>query len=77
MDDAMQHILDAITEGSTSPEAITALPMPETYRAVTVHKDETEMFAGMASARQGPAQVAPRRGVPAARARPRRGVRRR
>jgi crotonyl-CoA reductase len=47
VDDAMQHILDAITEGDTSPEAVAALPMPQTYRAVTVHKDETDMFAGL------------------------------
>ncbi len=47
MDDAMKHILDAILDGDTSPEQVTALPVPQTYRAVTVHKDETEMFAGL------------------------------
>jgi crotonyl-CoA reductase len=47
VDEAMQHILDAITEGDTSPEAVAALAIPRTYRAVTVHKDETEMFAGL------------------------------
>ncbi|MFQ3563191.1 crotonyl-CoA carboxylase/reductase, partial [Streptomyces gramineus] len=24
-----------------------ALPLPESYRAITVHKDETEMFTGL------------------------------
>jgi crotonyl-CoA reductase len=47
VDEAMQHILDAITEGDTSPEAVAALTIPATYRAVTVHKDETDMFAGL------------------------------
>jgi crotonyl-CoA reductase len=47
VDDAMQHILDAILGGETSPEQVAALPMPSTYRAVTVHKDETDMFAGL------------------------------
>jgi hypothetical protein len=49
VDDATQHILDAILEGGTSAEDMAALPMPATYRAVTVHKDETEMFAGLAT----------------------------
>ncbi|WP_374200994.1 crotonyl-CoA carboxylase/reductase [Streptomyces bambusae] len=51
----MKEILDAIAastaSGSGSP-AVTAadfaaLPLPESYRAVTVRKDETEMFAGI------------------------------
>ncbi|HET8615878.1 MAG TPA: crotonyl-CoA carboxylase/reductase [Actinomycetales bacterium] len=54
MDDAMKHILDAITSGDTSPEAIAALPVPQTYRAVTVHKDETEMFAGLPTREKDP-----------------------
>ena len=67
----MKQILDAILAGDTSPEEFAALDLPESYRAVTVHKDETEMFAGLDSARQGPPQVAARRGRRAARARAR------
>ncbi|MFD0352296.1 crotonyl-CoA carboxylase/reductase [Streptomyces sp. NPDC127110] len=53
----MKEILDAIAastaSGSGSP-AVTAadfaaLPLPESYRAVTVHKSETDMFAGIAT----------------------------
>ena len=53
MDDAMQHILDAILAGGTSPETA-ALPCPTTYRAVTVHKDEAEMFEGLPSREKDP-----------------------
>jgi crotonyl-CoA reductase len=54
VDEAMQHILDAILTDETSPEQVAALPMPATYRAVTVHKDETEMFAGLPSREKDP-----------------------
>ena len=54
MDDAMQHILDAILGGETSPEQVAALPMPSSYRAVTVHKDETDLFAGLPSREKDP-----------------------
>ena len=49
---------------------------PTTVRGALVQADEQEMFAGLDVGGQGPAQVDPRRGVPAARARARRGVRR-
>ncbi|MCW2757192.1 MAG: Crotonyl-CoA carboxylase or reductase,ethylmalonyl-CoA producing [Nocardioidaceae bacterium] len=45
----MQQILDAIQAGDTSADDFAALPLPETYRAVTVHKDEAEMFEGVPS----------------------------
>jgi crotonyl-CoA reductase len=54
VDDAMQHILDAILAGQTSPEQVAALPMPSSYRAVTVHKDETDLFAGLPSREKDP-----------------------
>ena len=72
----MQHILDAILAGDTAQEDFANLDLPESYRAVTVHKDEVDMFEGLDDPRQGPAQVAARRRRAAARARPRRGVRR-
>jgi crotonyl-CoA reductase len=41
----VQKILDAILAGEL--EAIGSLPVPESYRGVTVHADETEMFEGL------------------------------
>ncbi len=52
----MKQILEAILAGDTTSEAYAALPLPESYRAVTVHKDETEMFAGMATRDKDPRQ---------------------
>ncbi len=54
MNDASQQILDAITAGDTTAEEFAALEVPDHYRAVTVHKDEVEMFAGAAAADKDP-----------------------
>jgi len=43
----VKQILDAILAGTTTTEEYAALELPDHYRAVTVHKDETEMFAGL------------------------------
>jgi crotonyl-CoA reductase len=43
----VQNILDAILAGDTTPEEYANLPLPESYRAVTVHKDEADMFEGL------------------------------
>ena len=43
----MKEILDAILAADTPPSEFTDLPVPAHYRAVTVHKDEQEMFAGL------------------------------
>ena len=67
----MQQILDAILSGTATAEDFAALEVPQSYRAATVHRDEVDMFEGLASQGQGPAPVAPRRGRPAARARAR------
>ena len=48
----MQQILDAILAGDTRPEDFAAFELPESYRAVTVRKDETDMFAGTKSGRE-------------------------
>ena len=48
----MQKILDAILADEL--DAIGSLPVPESYRAVTVHADETELFAGMDSSDKDP-----------------------
>ncbi len=50
----MKQILDAILAGDTSPEEFAALQLPESYRAVTVHKDETELFEGLESRDKDP-----------------------
>jgi crotonyl-CoA reductase len=50
----VKQILDAILAGDTSPEAFAALELPESYRAVTVHKDEAEMFEGLPSREKDP-----------------------
>jgi crotonyl-CoA reductase len=50
----MQAILDAILSGDRSPETFGALELPAKYRAVTVHKDEIGMFAGLASRDKDP-----------------------
>ena len=50
----MQNILDAILAGDTSAEDFAALDLPESYRAVTVHKDEVDMFEGLAARDKDP-----------------------
>ncbi|MGZ4480062.1 MAG: crotonyl-CoA carboxylase/reductase, partial [Nocardioidaceae bacterium] len=50
----MKQILDAILAGDTSAEEFAALELPESYRAVTVHKDETDMFDGLESGDKDP-----------------------
>ena len=50
----MQNILDAILAGDTAPEDFANLPLPESYRAVTVHKDEVDMFEGLESRDKDP-----------------------
>jgi crotonyl-CoA reductase len=42
----VQQILDAILADAPAAD-IAALPLPESYRAVTVHKDEVDLFDGM------------------------------
>jgi crotonyl-CoA reductase len=50
----VKQILDAILAGNTSSEEYAALELPESYRAVTVHKDEVDMFEGMESRDKDP-----------------------
>ena len=49
----MQQILEAIEAGAP-PEEIGALPIPESYRAAFVRRDDVGMFEGMASADKDP-----------------------
>ena len=50
----MKEILEAILAGDTPTEAYAALKVPTEYTAVTVHKDEEQMFAGLASRDKDP-----------------------
>ena len=50
----MQKILDAILAGDTGADEYAALGLPPTYRAVTVRKDEVDMFEGVASRDKDP-----------------------
>ncbi len=49
----MKDILDAITSGASS-EDIAALPVPESYRAAYVRKEDVGMFEGVDSADKDP-----------------------
>ena len=43
----MKQILDTILDPSSQPADFAALPLPEAYRAVTLHRDEEHMFDGL------------------------------
>lgn len=49
----MQTIVEAIESG-VSGEELAALPLPDTFRAATVHVDEVEIFAGIPSEEKDP-----------------------
>src|SRR5271165_5421329 len=53
MSGAMESIVEAI-EGRASGDAILALTLPKTFRAVTTHKDEQKLFDGIPSAEKDP-----------------------
>ncbi len=50
----MKQILDAIQSDAHLEPGFAEIPLPESYRAVTVHEDEQEMFAGMATRDKDP-----------------------
>ena len=50
----MKDILAAITAGDTPSQAFAALPIPESYRAVTVHADEVDIFEGLPTRMKDP-----------------------
>ncbi len=50
----MDEIRDAIMAGERSAAAWQALSVPESYRAVTVHRDEEGLFEGLASRDKDP-----------------------
>jgi crotonyl-CoA reductase len=50
----IENIRDAILAEDTTADDFAALDLPESYRAVTVHKDEVEMFEGIPSKDKDP-----------------------
>ena len=50
----MQEIRDAIMAGDTPAEEFANIELPESYRAITLHKEDEQMFAGMASSEKDP-----------------------
>ena len=50
----MKHILDAIQAGDTPDEEFAAIEIPESYKGITVHKDEVDMFADMPTKEKDP-----------------------
>ena len=50
----MQQILDAIQAGDTSAEDFASIAIPDSYKAITVHKDEQTMFEGLKSRDKDP-----------------------
>ena len=50
----MDQIREAILSGDRSVETYAGIAVPDTYRAATVHKDEVEMFSGMATRDKDP-----------------------
>ena len=50
----MQQILDAILAGDTPAADFAAMPVPQTYRGITVHEDEQSMFEGVAIGERDP-----------------------
>ncbi len=52
----MEQILQTILAGANDPAAYAALPVPESYAAITVHADEVDMFAGTPTRERDPRQ---------------------
>jgi len=50
----MSAIRDAILAGETSSDLFESLQVPDTYRGVTVRRDEVDMFAGLATRDKDP-----------------------
>lgn len=51
---AMDQIREAIVSGDRSEETYSTIAIPETYRAATVRKDESDMFEGIATRDKDP-----------------------
>jgi len=52
----MQEILEAILDPASQPADFAVIPLPEAYRAVTLHRDEEHMFDGVPDRDRDPRQ---------------------
>ena len=59
----MDSIRDAINNGA-SGEQLASIPLPGAYRAAVIEKNDTEMFAGVASCDKDPRRSVKLREVP-------------
>lgn len=50
----MDHIRDAIMAGDTTAEEFATIEIPDSYRAITIHKDQQDMFADVPSRDKDP-----------------------
>jgi crotonyl-CoA reductase len=50
----VKDILEAILAGDTTPAELEALAIPDHYRGITVHRDETDLFEGRPSKEKDP-----------------------
>ncbi|MGW0787719.1 crotonyl-CoA carboxylase/reductase [Streptomyces sp. NPDC002911] len=50
----MRDIVNAVVSGEAGREDFAALAVPETYRAITLHKNETGLFSGLATRDKDP-----------------------
>jgi crotonyl-CoA reductase len=50
----VKNILDAIQAGDTPGDEFATIEIPETYKGITVHKDEVDMFADMPTKEKDP-----------------------
>jgi crotonyl-CoA reductase len=50
----VQQIIDAILSGNATSEDFASIPLPASYRALTVHEDEVDMFEGVPSREKDP-----------------------
>jgi crotonyl-CoA reductase len=51
---AVKEILDTILDPGRQPADVAALPLPDSYRAVTLHRDDEHMFDGVDTAKRDP-----------------------
>jgi crotonyl-CoA reductase len=51
---SIEEIRAAVLSGSATPEDYAQLPLPDSYRAVTVHADEVGMFEGQTTREKDP-----------------------
>ncbi|MFD0480348.1 hypothetical protein ACFQ0B_78665 [Nonomuraea thailandensis] len=50
----VQEVLRAVLAGDLPAAEWARIPLPESYKALTVHKDEVGMFDGLPSAERDP-----------------------